>query len=449
MTIRVLRVLTYLRKKLRLPNDQESIQLSTERIRDSAEIAGVNLWVLVIAIFIACLGLNTDSVTVVIGAMLISPLMGPISAIGLGLGINDWELVKKALRNLLVAAILSLITSTIFFSISPMKDAGQMLLSQTSPSLYDVLIAFFGGLASVMASSSKLRASNVIPGVAIATTLMMPLCTVGYGISIGEWRHIAGAIYMFFINSVFIGTATFIMVNLFGYPKVNIADAKKRKRSRAIIGTLLVLTFIPSVYLTYHIVTRYFFERNANTFIKNEVQTKEHFVITKRLLYNRNKPRIELSMLGQNIDSVEYNGLVRKMGKYNLPHASLTLYQGEDARVAAKTYFDQISSGLEMNNAAIQGLYKRMDSLQKIANEFQYADSLELQIGKLLYAVDTGLQKVTVTSKISYNIPAAKKDTLWLVDLDFLQSPSVNNRKKMTDLISEKVATKGLLLRFD
>lgn len=449
MTIRVLRVLTYLRKKLRLPNDPDSIRLSTERIRDSAEIAGVNLWVLVIAIFIACLGLNTDSVTVVIGAMLISPLMGPISALGLGLGINDWELIKRALRNLIVAALLSLITSTLFFIISPMKDAGQMLLSQTSPSLYDVLIAFFGGLASIMASSSKLRASNVIPGVAIATTLMMPLCTAGYGISIGEWRYIAGAIYMFFINSVFIGTATFLMVNLFGYPKVSIHDRKKRKRTRTIIATLLVITFIPSVYLTYHIVTRYFFEKNANAFIKNEVQDKDHFVITKRLLYNRNKPVIELSMLGQNIDSVQYTGLVKKMPGYFLGHVGLVLFQGQDSRVAAKSYFDQVSSGLEMNNAAIQNLYRRVDSLQKITDQQLYTDSLEYKIGKLVHTVDSSVQTVRVSSVIVYNMAKAKKDTSWTAQLQFQKSPAPANRNKITDLVKEKLGVQNVQLRFD
>lgn len=449
MTIRILRVLTYLRKKLRLPNDPESIRLSTERIRDSAEIAGVNLWVLVIAIFIACLGLNTDSVTVVIGAMLISPLMGPISALGLGLGINDWELIKRALRNLIVAALLSLITSTLFFIISPMKDAGQMLLSQTSPSLYDVLIAFFGGLASIMASSSKLRASNVIPGVAIATTLMMPLCTAGYGISIGEWRYIVGAIYMFFINSVFIGTATFLMVNLFGYPKVSIHDSKKRKRTRTVIATLLIITFIPSVYLTYHIVTRYFFERNANAFIKKEVQDKDHFVITKRLLYNRNKPVIELSMLGPNIDSVHYAELVKRMPKYFLGHAGLVLFQGQDSRVAAKSYFDQISNGLEMNNAAIQNLYRRVDSLQKITDQQLFTDSLEYKIGRLIYTVDSSVQTVRVSSVIAYNMAKAKKDTSWTAQLQFQKVPAPADRNKMADLVKEKLGLQNVQLRFD
>jgi uncharacterized hydrophobic protein (TIGR00271 family) len=449
MTIRVLRLLTYLRKKLRLPNDPESIRLSTERIRDSAEIAGVNLWVLVIAIFIACLGLNSDSVTVVIGAMLISPLMGPISALGLGLGINDWELIKKALRNLIVAALLSLITSTLFFIISPMKDAGQMLLSQTSPSMYDVLIAFFGGLASIMASSSKLRASNVIPGVAIATTLMMPLCTAGYGISIGEWRYIIGAIYMFFINSVFIGAATFLMVNLFGYPKVNINDSKKRKHTRVVIASLLIITFIPSVYLTYHIVTRYFFEKNANAFIKNEVQDKDHFVITKRLLYNRNKPVIELSMLGLNIDSVQYKDLVKRMPGYFLGHVSLILFQGEDTRTAAKSYFEQISSGLEMNNAAIQNLYRRVDSLQKITSHQHHIDSMEFKIAGLVHAVDTSVQTVRVSSLITYNIGTGKKDTSWTAQLQFPQNPAPADRIKMNELVREKLRLQNLQLRFD
>ncbi len=441
MKFRLLRILSYALRKLRLPNDAESIALSTERIRESASISGVNLWVLLIAVFIACLGLNIDSVTVVIGAMLISPLMGPISAIGLGLGINDWNLVKQAGKNMLLAALLSLCTSTIFFSISPMKDAGEMLLNHTSPSLFDVLIALFGGLAHVMASSSKLRSANAIAGVAIATTLMMPLCTTGYAISVGEIRYVAGAMYLFFINSVFIAAATFFMVNIFRYPKVSFATASLKKQTRNIISTILIVTFVPSIYLTYHIVNRYFFEQRANRFIKEQVQDNNHFVITKRLIYSRNKPRIELSMLGQNIDSSRYLKLCSKMEKYNLKNVGLVFYQGEDTKSATKDYFDQVSTNLETNKATVKMMATQLDSLQKLEMARLAVDTMEIHFANLIAADSLPLKSVKIKPEISYNVLNQSKDTLWLAQITVDGNPNNNQRKIIEERLKEALKT--------
>jgi len=207
--------------KIRLPRDKENIEITTENIKNGAVLTGVNLWVLVGAVFIASLGLNTNSTAVVIGAMLISPLMGPIMGLGLGLGTNDFTLVNKSIRNFLIMFVLSVTASSLFFLISPVKEAGSELLGRTSPTVYDVLIAFFGGMAGIIAGASKLRNGNVIPGVAIATALMPPLCTMGYGISHLNWQYTAGAFYLFMINSVFIALATYFIVSLLNQKRTN------------------------------------------------------------------------------------------------------------------------------------------------------------------------------------------------------------------------------------
>ena len=187
--------------------DRESEVETIENICKGINFRGSNLWVLIFAIFIASLGLNVNSTAVIIGAMLISPLMGPIMGIGLGLGINDFELIKKAFRNLAIATVFGILTSTFYFLISPLNEARSELLARTTPTIYDVLIAFFGGMAGIVASSTRLK-GNVIPGVAIATALMPPLCTAGFGIASGNFSYFFGAFYLYMINSVFIAFAT-------------------------------------------------------------------------------------------------------------------------------------------------------------------------------------------------------------------------------------------------
>ena len=226
----------YLRQILDPSDEQEREEDTVEAIRKGIVFRGTNLWVLIFATFIASLGLNTNSTAVIIGAMLISPLMGPIMGIGLGVGINDFELIKKAFRNLLIATIFSVLTSTLYFLLSPLNEARSELLARTTPTIYDVLIAFFGGMAGIVASSTKLK-GNVIPGVAIATALMPPLCTAGFGLASGNLSYFFGAFYLFTINSVFIAVATTLGVRLMHFSKKKFMDKEREKKVHRIAGT--------------------------------------------------------------------------------------------------------------------------------------------------------------------------------------------------------------------
>lgn len=203
--------------KFKLDSEKESLKTVITNIDNGVVFRGTNLWVLIFAIFVASLGLNVNSTAVIIGAMLISPLMGPIMGIGLGMGINDLVLLKRAINNFAIATGVALTTSTLFFLLSPLNDAHSEILARTSPTIYDVLIAFFGGFAGIVATSSKQK-GNVIPGVAIATALMPPLCTAGYGLATLQLQFFYGAFYLFIINTVFIALATFIIVRLLHFP---------------------------------------------------------------------------------------------------------------------------------------------------------------------------------------------------------------------------------------
>lgn len=214
--------------KFKLLTEKEDYKTVVTNIENGVVFRGTNLWVLIFAIFVASLGLNVNSTAVIIGAMLISPLMGPIMGIGLGMGINDISLLRKAIYNFLVATSVALATSTVFFLLSPLSDAHSEILARTAPNIYDVLIAFFGGLAGILATSSRHK-GNVIPGVAIATALMPPLCTAGYGLATLQLSFFFGAFYLFIINTVFIALATFIIVRLLHFPLKDLHSEQSEK----------------------------------------------------------------------------------------------------------------------------------------------------------------------------------------------------------------------------
>ena len=197
----------FLKEYLDLHRSKEDEQVTVEYIRNGVEFKGTNLWILIFATVIASLGLNVNSTAVIIGAMLITPLMGPIMGIGLSIGLNDFELMKRSLKSYAVTTLFSVVTATLYFLFTPLDEVQSELLARTSPTIYDVLIALMGGLAGIVALATKEK-GNVIPGVAIATALMPPLCTAGFGLATGNLLYFLGAFFLYFIDSVFISLAT-------------------------------------------------------------------------------------------------------------------------------------------------------------------------------------------------------------------------------------------------
>lgn len=305
--------------------EMEEFDVVVESVERNVEYTGTNLWILVFAIFIASLGLNVNSTAVVIGAMLISPLMGPIIGLGFGMATNDLALLKKAGLNYAFALVIGLVTSTLFFLLSPIDDASSEILARTAPNIYDVLIALFGGFAGIFAVASRQK-GNVIPGVAIATALMPPLCTAGYGLANGNFTYFSGAIYLFVINTVFISLATQLTVRFLHFPKKHLDDAKDEVVAQRIVWAVVLITLLPSIYFGYDIVKQNQFQKRANQFVDLEAVFPNDYLL-KKSIDAKNK-KITLTYGGEIIHDTEIERLRSKLEQYDMRDTELEIRQG-------------------------------------------------------------------------------------------------------------------------
>ena len=276
--------MTKLQDVFNLAHDQAHPDKIDAAIRANTRVSGTNMWVLMFAIAVASIGLNVNSTAVVIGAMLISPLMGPIVGMGYGAAVGDTALIRQAARNIIVFIAISLVTATLYFLLTPLKEAQSELLARTQPTLWDVLIAFFGGSAGIVALTRK-EGGNAIPGVAIATALMPPLCTAGYGLAHGNWHYFFGAFYLFAINCVFIAFSTLLFSKLLKLPRRGLVSETKRRLHRIIITAVVLAVMIPSGYMASGLVRQELFNTKANNAIAAAQQQEGFFVLRKMVNY--------------------------------------------------------------------------------------------------------------------------------------------------------------------
>ena len=295
------------------------------QISDGVDFHGATLWVLIFAIFIASLGLNVNSTAVIIGAMLISPLMGPIIGMGLAVGIADLKLFKRALTNYLITTVISVVTATIYFTISPITEAQSELLARTSPTLYDVLIALFGGAAGILAISTKSK-NNVIPGVAIATALMPPLCTAGYGLAVSNTSYFFGAFYLYFINTVFIAFTTCIGVRLLHFHRKKFVDREKMKRVNYYIISIVIITMLPAGYMTWSIIKQSVIENNIEKFVRDELDNSGTYIISHE--YDSKTKTLSVVAIGKPISVGAIAKARKSMTDYKLGDYTLKVIQG-------------------------------------------------------------------------------------------------------------------------
>tara|TARA_Y100000766_G_scaffold34726_1_gene24557 strand:+ start:1935 stop:3380 length:1446 start_codon:yes stop_codon:yes gene_type:complete len=308
--------------------DEVDKSATVKMIKSEIQFKGFNIWILIFSIIIASIGLNTNSTAVIIGAMLISPLMGPIMGVGLSLGTNDWGTLVISFRALLITVFVSLLTSTLYFLITPFGEAGDELLGRTHPELRDVFIAIFGGLAGIMANTRN-KATNVIPGVAIATALMPPLCTAGYGIATLNWSFFSGAFYLFIINSVYIALTAFIVIRYLKFPLVHLMDELKEKKFKRYIFVFSILLIVPSIYTLYKSYQKNQFETNAQEFVKHYFDDREmHHPIVD---YNDGFPIIDISLIGKAKQSIEQ--YQTEMERFNLDASMINFTISEDKRI--------------------------------------------------------------------------------------------------------------------
>jgi uncharacterized hydrophobic protein (TIGR00271 family) len=408
-----------LKDRFNFSHEQEDNIETIKSIEKGVEFKGINVWTLIFAIFVASIGLNVNSTAVIIGAMLISPLMGPIMGLGLGVGIYDFNLLKKSLKNLSIAVAISVITSSLYFVLSPLNEAQSELLARTTPTIYDVLIALFGGLAGIVSIASKEK-GNAIPGVAIATALMPPLCTAGYGLATGNLFYFFGAFYLFFINTVMISLSTFLMVRFLKFPLKQLVDKTRSNQVKKYIYLIVIVTVLPSIYFAYLIIEQTIFKTNAMSFVNKEMNFEKTQILSKNFLYNqRDSCIIEVLLAGDQVGDNTIEQLKKKMAEYSLYKTKLILKQGLEN--AGSVDLNQIKSGI------IEEIYHKNEL--KIKNKDEKIKLLEDEIlhikgnipneaiSQEINAINAKITKFSAYKTIIYDIDNNLNDTAIVVYL--------------------------------
>ena len=393
-----------------------------QTIREGVTFRGTNILILILAIFIASLGLNTNSTAVIIGAMLISPLMGPIIGIGLGVGIQDFELIKRSLRNLIMATGFSVLTSTLYFLISPVCEGHSELLARTSPTIYDVFIALFGGGAGIIAIGSKSK-GNVIPGVAIATALMPPLCTAGYGIATWQLGYFFGAFYLFLINSIYIALATFIGVKLMHYHPVETDNLLRAHKVRRIIYTIAVLMMLPSLYLTYNMLRQSRFTANASRFVADECRFPATRVLSTDATIEKGNRTLTITLIGKILPADSLNlALSSRLQFYGLTGTKLNIIQGDTPDISSMQG-SSVRDIYEMAQTSIADKQVTIDSLRAVIAENRINDTISGRIAPEVKVLFPQIRNLAVTRAIFGNIDTSRLDTVNVALVSYSSTP--------------------------
>lgn len=402
-------------------------EATRESILSDIPFKGHTAWILICSIFVASVGLIVNSTAVIIGAMLISPLMGPILGLGLSLAINDIDLTRRSLRNLLVMVVLSVGTAFLFFYVFPIRDESSELLARTEPVITDVIIAFFGGLGLIIARTKKGTIASVIFGVAIATALMPPLCTVGYGLAIGKPWYAAGALYLFVINSIFIALATFLVIKYLRFPMVRYANSRRRRFIARVASLTGLVVMIPAGFTFYRVLQESLFEREAREFLSETVESYQfdssgvYRSDFTRINYNKGKePEISLVFIGDEVvpRSVINTWIVRKDQYSRLKDARLEVFQGgEDSEAEAAKYIMEL---YESKKAELLNKDERIRLLEEELTLMNKATRMQIPFDQISREVKVGyprLQGMGYSYVIRTNFD--KIDTIPLIELSW------------------------------
>ncbi|RMF51060.1 MAG: TIGR00341 family protein [Bacteroidetes bacterium] len=367
-TKRVLRWVLRLFARFDLRPEMEDPQRVLASIAQDATFRGINLWVLVTATIVASVGLNVNSTAVIIGAMLISPLMGPINGIGVSLAIYDVQLFYRSVRNLAVAVLFSLLASALYFLITPLKEAGSELLARTTPTFWDVLIAFFGGLSGAIAALGRGKKTNVIAGVAIATALMPPLCTAGYGIGTLQPRFLFGALYLFLINAVFISASSYLAFQVIRFPNREFVDKAYQNRIRRVMAFVVLATLIPSVYVAYTVVKEAVEEARVRAFLEEAFAAfPTTSVVERQKILRKDTVRLKVVLVGQPLTPEQVAYLNHELQTtYKLPTYQLEVVQGTSDRPQA---MPEVARLLEATERSYTQLQRLSDSLRLVERQ--------------------------------------------------------------------------------
>ena len=417
----------WLKNRFSLDEDKAQRDEVIASITKGVEFRGVNLWVLIFATMIASLGLNVNSPAVIIGAMLISPIMGPIIGAGLALGINDFDLLKKSARNFALMMSVAMVASTCYFIISPLSANSSELLARTMPTAYDVLIAFFGGMAGMVAQSRRDRTSTVIPGVAIATALIPPLCTAGFGIATGQMRFFLGALYLFFINTVFIAMASFLIVRFLKYEHKTFVDKARERKVKGLMLITTLIVFIPSVIIGIHRVHVSVFEAKAEKYVAQVFEFQQTRVIEQKARFgNKKSPsQIELLLVGEPLGQAVIENARAQMRNFGLEDVELVVRQASATDQVDWTSLQQTYAELldEKNH--------RIERMQKQLEHYRFSDLEVEEISREAGVLIPNLGSVSLTKGIAFDPHGSALDTMLVCVVSPLDANGGIDREKL------------------
>ena len=446
--------MTKLQDVFNLAHDQAHPDKIDATIRANTRVSGTSMWVLMFAIAVSSIGLNVNSTAVVIGAMLISPLMGPIVGMGYGLAVGDTALIRQAVRNIIIFVVISLITATLYFLLTPLKEAQSEILARTQPTLWDVLIAFFGGSAGIVALTRK-EGGNPIPGVAIATALMPPLCTAGYGLAHGNWHYFLGASYLFAINCVFIAFATLLFSKLLKLPRRGLVKESKRRLHSIIITAVVLAVMIPSGYMASGLVRQEIFNTRANAAIATAKQQEGFFVLRKMLNHRENKVSLVVNGTGNAekisallVKSLEASGV--KEPKVNVVYAG-----GDNAKIeellASQNNPVQQQNELKEQQAYIDtvlaGKASDIDDAAVLKElKAQYPEAEKIVVGRGLVWEKAQTEPVSEQPESGKNTKSetGEHDDIVVVSLEFKESLPAKDRERLQAWLNQRYEGKAV-----
>ena len=404
-------------------------------IRSGVTFKGSQLVVLIFAIFIASLGLNTNSIPVIIGAMLISPLMGPIFGMGLALGIQDYSLLKRGFKNICMAILGSIVASAIYFLISPQYEGASQLLARTSPSIYDVFVGFFGGAAGILSIACRNK-GQVMPGVAIATSLMPPLCTAGYGLATMQMHFFLGALYLFFTNMIFILVATWIGIKLMRFSKVSYQNEARYHRIRWIIYTVVAATIGVSVYLTIIMIQKNVFYTKAEDFITNEMVFPNTQVLNHEAIYERGKKAIHVTLIGEALpkDSLQL-AMLHKLDSVGLGGTQLVIKQGFS--IDNKPINPTVENSDRFYSVMQAELFAKQASIDSLKGVIKNASSFSresVELAPELKVLFPTVREVAFANTVAA-VPNGGLDTLHMAFIDAPRGLTADERSKLKEYL--------------
>ena len=422
---------------LNVAEDLESQDDVEQSIRSGVDFKGSQLLVLIFAIFIASLGLNTDSTPVVIGAMLISPLMGPIIGMGLGIGIADFELLRRSFKNISMAVLGSLVASAIYFLISPQYEGSSQLLARTSPSIYDVFVALFGGAAGFVSIACRNK-GQVMPGVAIATSLMPPLCTAGYGLATMQMHFFLGALYLFFTNMIFILFATWIGVKVLKYKAVVYQNTKRSKHVQAFVTIVVFCTVGVSCFLTYQMIRKNIFYAKAQSFVEQEMVFPNTQVLSHKEYISGGKRYIDVTLIGSALpkDSLQL-AMMNKLDSVGLGGTILNIKQGFSVSMV-NSESEPGKNFAEFYSMAQEELLQKqtvIDSLREVIKGNSWFNEQSSVLAPEIRVLFPSIKDIALSQMVVTSLDTVRPDTVSMV---FVKSSSVlseKDRQKMIEFL--------------